>query len=154
MALPFAVITSIDVDNLFSSTLKNAFIFALFIAGLALTAGAVLIANAVSLAMIERQHEIGVLKAIGYSRRQVLNTITLEYGLIALIASSTGLLWVEALVLALRFIEEEAGELLHIDLATGSLIVLVGAGLTILTALAAAWQPTRVRPLVVLNRKT
>ncbi len=154
-ALPeAAVITSIDVDNLFSSTLQNLLVFALLMAGLALAAGAVLIANAVSLAMIERQYEIGVLKAVGYSRWQVLKTIAMEYGLIAMIASVTGLLGVELFVLVVQFVEKEVGDLLHVDLATGSLIVLVGAGITVLTALIAASKPTRLRPIEVLNRKT
>jgi hypothetical protein len=57
-ALPqITIITSIDVDNVFSPTLKSLFCFAVSTAGLALSAGAVLIANAVRLTMIERQHE-------------------------------------------------------------------------------------------------
>jgi hypothetical protein len=78
----------------------------------------------------------------------------MEYGLIALIASVTGLLGVELFILVVQFVQQDVGELLHVDLATGSLILLVGAGLTMLTALASASKPTQVRPLEVLNRRT
>jgi putative ABC transport system permease protein len=154
-ALPgTTVITSIDVDDLFSSTLKNLFVFAVCMAGLALAAGAILIANAVSLAMMGRQYEIGVLKAMGYSRGQVLRMVVMEYGLVAAIASLAGLIGVELFVVALQYVQQTAGELLHVDLATGTLIVLMGVGLTLLTVLWVAWRPTGVRPLAVLNRST
>jgi putative ABC transport system permease protein len=154
-ALPqTTVITSIDVDNLFSSTLRNLFVFAVCMAGLALAAGAILIANAVSLAMMGRRYEIGVLKAMGYSRQQVLRLVVMEYGLVALIASLAGLVGVELFVVVLQYVQETAGALLHVDLATGTVIVLMGVGLTLLTVLLVAWHPTQVRPLAVLNRNT
>jgi putative ABC transport system permease protein len=154
-ALPqTTVITSIDVDNTFSSTLRNLFVFAVCMAGLALAAGAILIANAVSLVMMGRRYEIGVLKAMGYSRQQVLQVVVMEYGLVALIASLAGLAGVELLVVVLQYVEQTAGELLHVDPATGTLIVLVGVGLAVLTVLWVAWRPTQVRPLAALNRNT
>lgn len=154
-ALPdTTLVTSIDVDNIFSATLKSLFAFAVLMSGLALAAGAILIANAVSLAMIERQYEIGVLKAMGYAQWQVLTTIILEYGLIALIASVAGALGVELFIVVVQRVQETAGELLNVDLMTAITIVLVGAGLTLFAALVAAWQPSRARPLSILNRNT
>jgi len=148
------VLTSIDVDDLFSGTLRDLFSFALSMSGLALVAGAVLIANAVSLAMIDRQYEIGVLKAVGYSRGQVLTTVLIEYGLIAAIAAGAGVLAVELFILVVQVVQETAGQILHVDLLTGLTIVAVTIALCLLTVLAAAWRPTQVRPLVVLNRNT
>lgn len=147
------VITSLDVDDIFSSTLNNLLIFALAMAGLALAAGVVLITNAVSLAMIERRFEIGVLKAVGYSHGQVLRTILLEYGLIALVASVAALFGVELFVLGVQYVQVSAGKLLHVDGSTAILILLTGIGITLLAALGAAWRPTGLRPLVVLNRE-
>jgi putative ABC transport system permease protein len=145
------VITSLDIDGFFSATLKNLFTFAAAMAGLAFLAGGVLIANAVSLAMIERQYEIGILKAVGYARGRVLRTILLEYGLIATIASLLGLAGVEGFIVVLQKVQQTAGELLHVTWVSGGLIVLVSVGLTLGAALAVAWRPTQVRPGVLLR---
>jgi len=155
MVLPQTmVLSSIDVDNLFSATLKNLFTFAVAMSGLALAAGGVLIANAVSLAMIDRQYEIGILKAVGYTQGKVMSTVLLEYGLIALIASIAGVFAVELFIVVMQVVQETAGQLLHMDLLTGLAIIATAMGLTLLTVLIAAWGPTRVRPLVILNRNT
>ncbi|MGD9101197.1 MAG: FtsX-like permease family protein, partial [Anaerolineae bacterium] len=72
-ALPQAVVVSAaDVNDFFQRALKDLFVFAVTVAGLALVAGAVLIANAVGLAMVERRREMGILKAVGFSSGDVL----------------------------------------------------------------------------------
>ncbi|MFC1878983.1 ABC transporter permease [Chloroflexota bacterium] len=147
------VITSIDVDKIFSATLTNLLYFAVAMAGLALLAGAVLIANAVSLAMIERQYEIGILKAMGYSRRAVLLTVILEYGLTGAVASLSGLAGVEVIVFVLARVQEYSGQLITVSGFSAVLILLFGVAITALTALASAWRLVQVRPLVVLNRQ-
>jgi putative ABC transport system permease protein len=153
-ALPqAAVISAADLNNSFNATFRNLFVFAAAMAGLALAAGAVLIANAVSLAMIERRYEIGVMKAVGYTRNQVLRTILFEYGLIAGIASLLGLAGVGAFIYVLSFIQEQTADLLLLSPGLGGLILGLSVGLTLLAALAAAWGPTSIQPVVVLNEQ-
>jgi putative ABC transport system permease protein len=153
-ALPEAtVISAADLNDSFSATFKNLFVFAAAMAGLALAAGAVLIANAVSLATIERRYEIGVMKAMGFTRNQVLRTILYEYGLIAGIASLMGLAGVQGFIYGLAFIQEQTADLLLLNPALGLLIVGLSVGLTLLAALAAAWGATSSRPLVILNEQ-
>jgi hypothetical protein len=100
------VTTTTDLNESFRGTFRNLSTFAVGMAGLALVAGGVLIANAVSLAMIERQYEIGVLKAMGYSRNQVLRTVLFEYGLGGTLASVLGLLRVVAFTVILTMVQE------------------------------------------------
>ena len=85
-----------DYQAHYISTYKNLFVFAAAMASLAILAGVLLVANSVSLAMLDRRFEIGVLKALGYSRGQVLFTQVVEYTLMAVIISLTGLglIWV------------------------------------------------------------
>ena len=152
-ALPQAtVITSFDVDNVFSSMLRSLFYFAVSMAGLALLAAAVLIANSVSLGMIERRYEIGVLKAMGFTRKDVLVSLLLEYGLVAVIASVTGLAAVEIFVVIVQVAQETADDLISVDPLTAVVIVALSTGLILLTALAVAWRPVQVRPRLLLNR--
>jgi putative ABC transport system permease protein len=145
------VITANDVNESFQSTVRNLSTFAVAMAGLALLAGTVLIANAVSLAMIRRRYEIGVMKATGYSRGQVLRTLLFEYGLVGTIASGLGLLGVIAFTIILPRLQEVTDDVL--TLGPGLSLVIVGSamGLTLLAALSAAWRPTSLRPAVVLN---
>ncbi len=147
------VITVTDINQSYQSTFRNLFTFAVIMAALALVAGAVLIANAVSIAMIERRYEIGVMKAMGYTRGQVIQTILLEYGLIATIASVLGLLAVVGFVAVLAMLQgmDMAAELLAVGPAEAASIVGTSIALTMLAVMATAWEPTSVRPLVVLN---
>jgi len=103
--------------------------------------------------MIERQHEIGVLKAVGYTRGQVLRTVLFEYGLVGALASVLGLLGVIGFTVALAVVQEATEGVLTVDPLSGLLIVGVAVGLTLTAALATAWRPTSVRPLVVLNAR-
>jgi putative ABC transport system permease protein len=73
------------------------FSFAASIAGLALVAGAVLIANSAGLTVIERRREIGVFKAVGYTSRRVLALLLIEpWVLAAMLAASVGIALISA----------------------------------------------------------
>jgi putative ABC transport system permease protein len=145
------VATAVDLNESFKATFRNLSTFAVAMAGLALVAGAVLIANAVSVAMIERQHEIGVLKAVGYTRGQVLRTLLFEYGLVGTLASVLGLLGVVAFIVILTMVQDVTEGVLTLDPLSGLCIVGVAVGLTLTAALVAAWRPSSVRPLIILN---
>ncbi|HCI81226.1 MAG TPA: ABC transporter permease, partial [Ktedonobacter sp.] len=56
-----------DIDALINQVLDNLIIMLTTLASLAMIAGIVIIANAVGLAMLERQREIGILKSVGYT---------------------------------------------------------------------------------------
>ncbi len=148
------VTTAADMNKSFKSTFRNLSIFATAMAGLALMAGAVLIANAVSLAMIERRHEIGVMKAVGYTRGQVLRTILLEYGIVGSIASGMGLLGVVVFLLILTYAQEITAGVLTMSGSSGLLILAVAVGLTLAAALATAWGPASLRPAFVLDESS
>jgi putative ABC transport system permease protein len=147
------VVTANDLNDSFNATFKNLFTFAMLMAGLALVAGAVLIANAVSIAMIERRYEIGVLKAMGYSRGQVLRTILFEYGLVGTLAALLGILGVTLFVFVLTRLQEVMEGVVAVEPASALSILALTVGLTLIAALTAAWKPTSVRPLVVLNER-
>jgi ABC-type antimicrobial peptide transport system permease subunit len=58
---------------------------------LSLLAAAVIMANTVSLAMLERRRQIGVLKAIGLKRRRVLRIMLLENTIVGLLGGLLGI---------------------------------------------------------------
>lgn len=120
------------------------------IAGLALLAGIVIIANAVGLAMLERRREQGILKSVGYTSRAVLGQVLLEYGIIGGLG---GLLAMALVSLALPILSTP--RFFNIPLSSSApltlAMVLGTALLAMLVAALVAWRATRVRPLEVLR---
>jgi putative ABC transport system permease protein len=129
--------------------LFSLFSFVITVAGFALVAGAVLIANAVGLSMIERRREIGVMKTVGYTSRHVLLTLVLEHGQLGILA---GLLGTVAVKVALHVIRESQPEIaLSLDILPGLAIIVVCTGFALFSVLTVAWRPTRIPPLAVLR---
>lgn len=101
--------------------------------------------------MLDRRYEIGVLKAIGYTRGHLLATLAVEYGLVAVIATGAALAGVRVMLWGLGQANNLAARLLVLAPGTAALIALTGVGLILLTVLAMTWGPTRVSPAIVLN---
>nr|HPL29155.1 ABC transporter permease [Anaerolineae bacterium] len=135
----------------FGQAYWNLFVLATAMAGLALLAGVLLVANSVSLAMLDRRYEIGVLKAVGYSRRHILTALAAEYALVALIPSVAALTVVQCSLFIVTRANKVAAGLLSMPPQMAALIGLAGVGLTLLTVLAVAWRPVQVSPVVVLS---
>lgn len=151
-ALPQTTVISMpDYQSSFIYQYQNLFVFVAAMAGLAILAGILLVANSVSLAMLDRRYEIGVLKAVGYSRRQVLTTQVVEYTLMAVIVCLVGLGLIWGVLALAGTLDEMLGSLLLFQPLTAALIAGFTIGLTLLTVLAVTWRPTNVSPVLILN---
>ncbi|MBC8162868.1 MAG: FtsX-like permease family protein [Roseiflexaceae bacterium] len=149
-ALPNAmVLTSADFNDALIRTFTSLFLFVLAVAGLALVAGAVLIANAVGLALIERRRELGILKAVGYSSGQVLRTLLIEHSVLGLVGGVAGIASVFVAIAVIN--QREAAARLALDPLPALLLVSIAVVLAVMSTLLVAWQPTHVRPSVVLR---
>jgi putative ABC transport system permease protein len=149
-ALPSALVISVvDIDALVNQVLNNLVLMLSTIASLVMLAGILLIANAVALAMLERQREIGLLKALGYTSRSVLSTVLIEHGLLGLLGSVVAMLLVAGAITALsQFV-------FSVPLSLGYqfflLIILLTVLLTMFVASAISWRSVHIRPLEVLR---
>jgi len=151
-ALPNAtIINQVAYAARFTSGYLDLFVLAITMASLALLAGMLLMANSVSLSVLDRRYEIGVLKAMGYARGHVLVTLVVEYAIIALVACAAGLGIVGVFLLLVGLQNPMAAKLLVLTPLAAGTVTLVTLGLTLLTVLAVTWKPTRITPLVVLN---
>lgn len=151
-ALPAAtVLNLVAYRTRFLQANQNLFVLALSMAGLALLAGVLLVANSVSLAMLDRRYEIGVLKAVGYARLHILFTLAVEYSVLALIATLSALAAVQVFLLVVAAINDLAGSLLVLSPLAALGIGVLGVGLVLVTVLAVAWHTTQVAPAAVLN---
>ncbi|MEZ4238002.1 MAG: FtsX-like permease family protein [Myxococcota bacterium] len=124
---------------------------------------AVGIMNALYNAVRDRTREIGTLRAIGMTRRQVLAMFLLEALFLGLFATTVGALVGSAVVLAVDSLQWRVpidavrfvllSDKLHLVVRPAAVISAVGA-LTLLTAVAAVWpslRAARLRPVTAMQ---
>ena len=122
---------------------------------IALLVGLFLIYNTVSLSVITRRQEVGILRALGGSRRQVAGLFLAEAGLLAALGCSLGILlggWLARGALGLtgatldRLYIRSAAE--PVSLGPEHLVLAFGVGipLALLAALVPALEASRVAP--------
>lgn len=145
-------LTRSDIIREINGLFLNLLGFALAMAGLALLAAIMLIANVVSLSMLERIFEIGVMKAIGYSRQDLVILLALENSLIGLIASILALIGVQITIILIILTQEAAVGVLFMKPTTVLAIIIAAIVLTMGTAIITAWQSLQTRPAIVLNQ--
>jgi putative ABC transport system permease protein len=139
------------LNDLVNQVIEQFTSFPVLVAALALVVGGIVIANSVALTTLERQREIGIMKAVGVQRERVLGMLLLEYGLMGFIGGLIGV-GLGGIGLLLLLTQAFGGEL-------GTSIPFLTAfelmGLCILIALAAAlltaWRASGEKPLNVLR---
>ncbi|HZA00448.1 MAG TPA: ABC transporter permease [Acidimicrobiales bacterium] len=112
------------------------------------------IMNTIALSVLERTRELGLLRAVGMSRRQLRSTIRSESVIIALFGTllglAFGLLGGWGMVTAFR---DEGFEVFSIPYAELVAVVIVAAGAGILAALWPAWRASRMNVLDAIHEE-
>jgi putative ABC transport system permease protein len=130
--------------------------FLLIFAIVALFVGAFIIYNTFSITVAQRTRELGLLRALGASGRQVIGSVALEALIVGAVASVLGLGLGLAIVKPLEGLLAAFG----IDLPSGPMQILprtiivslvVGTGVTFVSALAPARRAARVPPIAALR---
>ena len=128
----------------------------LIFGAIALFVGAFVIYNTFTITVAQRTRELGLLRTLGASRRQVLRSVVLEAGVIGLLASVLGLLGGLLLAPGLRGLLKLIGG----DLPSTASVILprtiivalgVGVVVTVLASLVPALRATRIAPIVALR---
>ena len=78
------------ITNVFNQIIDQITAFPILLAMLSLIAGAVLIANNVALAVLERRTEMGVMKSLGADSSRVFQIITWETNIVAFLGAVLG----------------------------------------------------------------
>ncbi len=129
---------------------KNFFILGVAMATLAFSAGFVLIANSVSLSILNRRYEIGVLKCVGYSQGKIMLSLVLEYFMVGFTAFVAGLVATETLLFIVRRSNDFAMQFLKLPPSAIGITALMTMGITALAVILVAWKPIQVSPTIVL----
>ncbi len=149
-ALPqAAVLSTHDIAGATNRVFASLFAFAVGIASLALVAGAVLIANGVGLALVQRRREMGILKAVGFSARRVLGTLLIENALLGALAGCLGMIAVGGVVVYINATRPAAQ--LSLDPLLAGVMIGVAVAVALLSTTLVAWHPIHSRPSAVLR---
>ena len=125
-------------------------------AGIALVVGIFLILNTFSMLIAARTRELGLLRALGASRRQVTGMVLVEGLLVGLVGATVGLgagIGLAALLKNVigRFGVDLSGTSLVIGPVTPVAAYVVGIGVTVLAAYLPARRAARVCPIAALR---
>jgi putative ABC transport system permease protein len=126
-----------------------------------LAVGAFLIYNTISVSVVRRRFEIGILRALGTSRSAVLAGILGEAGCFGLLGGMAGIMLgrlmsegavklVASTVASLYFSSRPAP--ISLTWETTLLGIVMGVGISLVSALGPAWEASRVAPVEAMAR--
>ena len=137
------------ISSVFKEILDRVAVFPLMLSGLALFAGAVIIANSVALSTMERRREIAMMKAVGARGSRVLTALLMENGILGLAGGAIGV----ALSLIILVIFHRLEPDIPVAMNPFSIIVVlaVAVGVALGAAVLSAWPASKEKPLTVLR---
>jgi putative ABC transport system permease protein len=150
-AVPGVFVFDIGVfDSILSRLMSQAAALPLLVAGLSLFAATVLIATTVSLATMERRRQIGILKALGVKRRQALNQLLIENGIVGVVG---GLVSIAPTLLIIELVPSLTENLVRLPVPTDliALMLALAVAITLLATLLTAWGASGEHPLNALR---
>lgn len=155
-AEPYLLARTSDVANSLRAETADFRGTLLLVAAVVLFAGAFLIFNTLSMTVAERTREVGLLRAAGTSRSQVMSFVLLQalvLGVVGSIAGVAGGVGVAALTLA--WVSATGPITLAapaISAGLVALVILIGVIVTLAASLEPAWRAGRIPPVEALRR--
>ncbi|WP_323127039.1 ABC transporter permease [Rubrobacter tropicus] len=129
----------------------------LFFAGTALFVGAFLVFNALSMTVLERTRELGMLRALGSTRAMIARSVILEAALLGIFGSILGVLFGYGMAKGLVYLFGRAFlfEITTLILSPFALVsaVCVGVAVTVVAALLPALRAGRVSPVEAMRSR-
>jgi putative ABC transport system permease protein len=155
---PYLLLTEADLAGSLRSQTSDFRGALLLVAAVVLFAGAFLIFNTLSMSVAENTHEVGLLRAAGTTRGQVMNLILIQAFVIGLLGSVIGVVAGFGLAtLTIAFTPSTgpidiSGPAISVSALIEALVV--GIGLTIAAATEPAWRAGRIAPVEAMRRGT
>ena len=129
----------------------------LFFAGTALFVGAFLVFNALSMTVLERTRELGMLRALGSTRAMIARSVILEAALLGVFGSVLGVLFGYGMAKGLVYLFGKAFlfEISTLILSPFALVsaIFVGVAVTVVAALLPALRAGRVSPVEAMRSR-
>jgi len=87
----FEMVTADGINSLWESMTKTIFSIAMFVVGISLVVGGVVIMNIMLVSVVERTREIGVRKAVGARQRDIVQQFLIESTLLSCLGGAIGI---------------------------------------------------------------
>ncbi len=128
----------------------------LVFAGVSVLVGSFVIWNTFNVLVAQRRREVALLRAVGATRRQVLAGVLVEAAVIGLVSGGIGLLLGVGLAAGIRSLLDVIGVEIPttapaVEARTVVAALSVGLLVTMVAAVAPAWEATRVAPMEALR---
>ncbi|MDP8939725.1 MAG: ABC transporter permease, partial [Actinomycetota bacterium] len=140
-----------------SSQLQGFQIALLFFAGTALFVGAFLVFNALSMTVLERTRELGMLRALGSTRAMIGRSVMIEAVLLGIFGSVVGVLFGYGMARALVYLFGKAFtfQITQLYLSPFAFVsaIVVGVLVTVIAALYPALRAGRVSPVEAMRAR-
>ena len=154
-AQPYILSTPADIAATLRASTTDFAVTTALIAAIALFAGAFLIFNTLSMTVAERVREVGLLRAAGASRRQVMSFMfvqALALGIVgSIVGVALGLVLAGAIVSAMGTVGSVALDRPVVPVEGLVLALLVGVGVTLAAAIEPARRASRIQPVEALR---
>jgi putative ABC transport system permease protein len=141
-----------------NSQLQGFRISLLFFAGTALFVGAFLVFNALSMTILERTRELGMLRALGSTRAMIARSVMVEALILGVLGSVVGVLFGYGMAKGLVYLFGQAFlfEITTLTLSPFALVsaIVVGVAVTVLAALYPALRAGRVSPVEAMRARS
>lgn len=143
----FGILTPDAIAGLRDSILGPVFIVIIFVPGIALVVGAIVIMNIMLVAVTERTKEIGIRKAIGAKQADILKQFLFEAATLSAIGGIIGLISAKLIGLVV------SAFLIQTIIPWYAAVIAIGvsAGVGILAGLFPAWKAARLDPIEALR---
>jgi putative ABC transport system permease protein len=153
---PYVLSRTQDLANSLRGEMSDFRAALLLVAAVVLFAGAFLIFNTLSMTVSERGREVGLLRAAGTTRSQVMNFVLLQALLLGVLGSVVGVVVGIAMAVVTLSWVGSSGSVTFATLSVSAgpiaTSLLIGVAITLAAALEPAWRAGRIPPVEALRR--
>jgi putative ABC transport system permease protein len=151
----FTMVSPEQILDVFNSVLLGLTVFLGLIAGISLLVGSIGIMNIMLVSVTERTREIGIRKAVGAKRRDILLQFLIEAALISLVGGGVGILAGLAVSSGISWVIDLIDIGFSITAVVSPLIVILAVGVSVIIGLASGIYPAmraaRLNPIDALH---
>jgi len=143
----FGIMTPDAIAGIRDRVLGPIFIVIIFVPGIALVVGAIVIMNIMLVSVTERTKEIGIRKSLGARQGDILKQFLMESATLSAIGGTIGLIIAELLGIVITAYVFQT----RIPLWSAFFAIAVSGGVGILAGLFPAWKAARLDPIEALR---